>query len=320
MLPDEGIDKSNILLVGPTGTGKTYLVKMLAQILDVPLAIADATTLTESGYVGEDVESVLSKLLHAAGGNASKAEKGIIFIDEIDKLATSNSATRKEVGAKGVQQALLKLLEGSVCEVKLNSKREEGIVGHEPTVRIDTSNILFICGGAFPDVEDIIKDRINVSKSGMGFGSVLGNKDEEIEDIMLQVTSDDLKKFGMIPEFIGRLPIIAPLQDMTVDMLKRILVEHSNAITKQYARLMDVDGVTLMFDDSALDLIAERALERKTGARALRAIMEDMLEDVMFSIPSERGVKTVRITREYILGETALDVKREEDFRISYKF
>lgn len=318
MVPDEGIEKSNILLVGPTGSGKTYIVKTLAKILDVPLAIADATSLTESGYVGDDVESILSKLLHEAGGDAEKAERGIVFIDEIDKLSASNSAHRREVGAKGVQQALLKLLEGTVCEVPISTKKTEGFVGQEPTVRMDTSNILFICGGAFPDAEEIIAERLGGSSSGMGFGASVSKK-EERDNLLLNVTTDDLKKFGMIPEFLGRLPIIAPLEDISIEMLKKILVEPRNAITKQYINLMGVDGVLLSFDDDALELIAERAMEKKTGARALRSILEEILEEVMFVVPSERDAKTVNISRAYIEGNEALPIKYANDFKITYR-
>lgn len=318
MVPDEGIEKSNILLVGPTGSGKTYLVKTLAKILDVPLAIADATSLTESGYVGDDVESILTKLLHEAGGSAEKAERGIIFIDEIDKLSASNSAHRREVGAKGVQQALLKLLEGTVCEVPVSTKKAEGIVGQEPTVRMDTSNILFICGGAFPDAEEIISERLGSKSSGIGFGSSL-EKREDVGNLLLNVKVDDLRKFGMIPEFLGRLPVIAPLEDVTIEMLKRILVEPKNSITKQYISLMGVDGVLLTFDSDALDLIAERAIEQKTGARALRSILEEVLEETMFIVPSERDAKTVNISRAYIEGREALPIKYANDFKITYR-
>ncbi len=293
---DVVIEKSNILMIGPTGSGKTYLVKTLAKLLDVPLAIADATSLTEAGYIGDDIESVVSKLLAAAENNVEKAERGIIFIDEIDKIAKKQQTNTRDVSGESVQQELLKLLEGSVVEVPVGSGQKNAMT---PMVTVNTDNILFICGGAFPDLEDIIRERLNKTAS-MGFGAALKGDCDKDRDILSKVTNDDLRRFGMIPEFLGRLPVLVTMQRLDKGMMKRILVEPKNAILKQYGKLLSYDEVKLEFDDQALDWIAEEALKKDTGARALRAILEEFMLDIMYEVPKDPNIGTVIITRPYL--------------------
>ena len=292
------IEKSNMLMIGPTGCGKTYLVKTLAKLLDVPLAIADATSLTEAGYIGDDIESVVSKLLAAADNDVEKAERGIIFIDEIDKLAKKKNASQRDVSGESVQQGLLKLLEGSEVEVPVGANSKNAMV---PLETINTKNILFICGGAFPDLEEIIKERLN-KHSSMGFIADLKDKYDHEKDILAKVTVEDLRKFGMIPEFIGRLPIIFTLQGLNEDMLVKILKEPKNAITKQYQKLLALDEVKLEFDDEALHSIAAKAMKKDTGARALRSIIEEFMLDIMYEIPKDDNIGQVTITKGYVEG------------------
>ena len=290
------IEKSNMLMIGPTGCGKTYLVKMLARLLQVPLAIADATSLTEAGYIGDDIESVVSKLLAAADNDVEKAEHGIIFIDEIDKIAKKKNSSQRDVSGESVQQELLKLLEGSQVEVPVGSNQKNALT---PMATVDTNNILFICGGAFPGLDDIIKERLK-KRSTMGFNSHLKDEFDNDPDILSQVTTEDLRNFGMIPEFLGRLPVLVSLQGLTKELLMRILKEPKNAILKQYERLLALDEVKLVFEDDALEWIAERALEKDTGARALRAILEDFMMDIMYEIPKDPNIGSVVITRPYL--------------------
>lgn len=295
------IDKSNMLMIGPTGSGKTYLVKTLAKLLDLPLAIADATSLTEAGYIGDDVESVLSKLLAAAGNDVEKAERGIVFIDEIDKISKKKETHSRDVSGESVQQGLLKLLEGANVEVPVGASSKNAMV---PLTTINTRNILFICGGAFPDLEDIIKQRLN-KKSSMGFQADLKDKYDKEENLIAKVTLEDLREFGMIPEFIGRLPVIFTLEKLSQDMLVKILKEPKNAILKQYQKLLELDEVQLVFDDSALEAIAKKAVEKRTGARALRAIIEEFMLDIMYQIPKDDNIGRVTITGDYINNNKA---------------
>lgn len=295
-MDDIEIEKSNMLMIGPTGSGKTYLVKTLARLLDVPLAITDATSLTEAGYIGDDIESVVSKLLAAADNDIEKAERGIIFIDEIDKIAKKKNTNQRDVSGESVQQGMLKLLEGSEVEVPVGANSKNAMV---PLATVNTKNILFICGGAFPDLENIIKERLN-KQSSMGFQADLKDKYDGEENILEQVTVEDIKNFGMIPEFIGRLPIIFTLQGLTEEMLVKILKEPKNAILKQYTKLLALDEVELSFDDEALVAIAKKAKEKKMGARALRAIIEEFMLDIMYEIPKDDNIGKVVITKEYI--------------------
>lgn len=290
------IEKSNMLMIGPTGCGKTYLVKTLARLLDVPLAIADATSLTEAGYIGDDIESVVSKLLAAAGNDVEKAEHGIIFIDEIDKLAKKKNTNQRDVSGESVQQGMLKLLEGSDVEVPVGANSKNAMV---PLETVNTRNILFICGGAFPGLEEIIKERLN-RQASIGFRADLKDKYDDDPDIMAQVTNEDIRKFGMIPEFIGRMPVVFTMQGLDKEMLVKILKEPKNAIIKQYQKLLALDEVELAFEEEALEAIAARALEKKTGARALRAIIEEIMLDIMYEIPKDDNIGKVTITREYI--------------------
>ena len=295
------IDKSNMLMIGPTGSGKTHLVKTLARLLNVPLAICDATSLTEAGYIGDDVESVLSKLLANADNDVEKAETGIIFIDEIDKIAKKKNTTSRDVSGESVQQALLKLLEGSEVEVPVGASSKNAMV---PTAVMNTRNILFICGGAFPGLEDIIKERMT-QHSSIGFHAELKDKYDHEKNMLQYVTVEDIRKFGMIPEFIGRLPIIFTLNALTKEMLVDILKEPKNAILKQYQKLLALDEVDLQFEDGALTAIAEKAMEKDTGARALRAIIEKFMLDIMYEIPKDDNIGRVTITEDYIRNNGA---------------
>ena len=293
---DIEIEKSNMLMVGPTGSGKTYMVRTLAKLLDVPLAITDATSLTEAGYIGDDIESVVSKLLAAADNDIEKAERGIIFIDEIDKIAKKRNTNQRDVSGESVQQGMLKLLEGADVEVPVGASSKNAMV---PMVTVNTRNILFICGGAFPDLDNIIKERLN-QESSMGFKAALKDQYDEDENILQKVTVEDIRTFGMIPEFIGRLPILFSLEALTEDMLVRILKEPRNAILKQYQKLLEMDEVKLEFEDEALHAIAKKAKEKKVGARALRAIIEEFMLDIMYEIPKDDNIGKVIITKEYI--------------------
>ena len=297
-MDDIEIEKSNMLMIGPTGCGKTYLVKTLAKLLDVPLAIADATSLTEAGYIGDDIESVLSKLLAAAGNDTERAEKGIVFIDEIDKIAKKKNTNSRDVSGESVQQGMLKLLEGADVEVPVGANSKNAMV---PLTTINTRNILFICGGAFPDLEEIIKERLT-KQSSMGFNAQLKDAFDKEENLLSKVMVEDIRKFGMIPEFIGRLPIIFTLQGLTKDMLVKILTEPKNAILKQYQKLLELDEVKLEFADDALEAIAEKAMKKDTGARALRSIIEDFMLDIMYEVPKDDNIGKVTITRAYIEG------------------
>lgn len=292
------IEKSNMLMIGPTGSGKTYLVKTLARLLDVPLAITDATSLTEAGYIGDDIESVVSKLLAAADNDVEKAERGIIFIDEIDKIAKKKNTNQRDVSGESVQQGMLKLLEGSDVEVPVGANSKNAMV---PLTTVNTKNILFICGGAFPDLEQIIKERLN-KQASMGFIADLKDKYNNDKDILSKVTVEDIRNFGMIPEFIGRLPIIFTLQGLDEDMLVKILKEPKNAILKQYQKLLELDEVKLNFDEEALHAIARKAMKKDTGARALRSIIEEFMLDIMYEIPKDDNIGQVTITKEYIEG------------------
>ena len=290
------IEKSNMLMIGPTGCGKTYIVKTLARLLDVPLAITDATSLTEAGYIGDDIESVVSKLLAAADNDVERAEHGIIFIDEIDKIAKKRNTNQRDVSGESVQQGMLKLLEGAEVEVPVGASSKNAMV---PMTMVNTKNILFICGGAFPDLEEIIKERLN-KEASIGFRAELKDKYDNDENLLQKVTVEDVRKFGMIPEFLGRLPIMFTLEALTEDMLVRILKEPKNAIIKQYQKLLAMDEVKLEFDDDALKSIAAKAKEKKVGARALRAIIEDFMLDIMYEIPKDDNIGMVTITKDYI--------------------
>ena len=297
--PEVEIEKSNMLMIGPTGSGKTYLVKTLAKLLNVPLAITDATSLTEAGYIGDDVESVISKLLQSAGNDVEKAERGIVFIDEIDKIAKKRNTNSRDVSGESVQQGLLKLLEGSNVEVPVGASSKNAMV---PLTTVNTQNILFICGGAFPDLDKIVKARLN-KQSSIGFHADLKDKYDEEPNILQKANLDDLREYGMIPEFLGRLPIMFSLEGLTKEMLVQVLKEPKNAILKQYQKLLAMDEVELQFAPEALDAIAEKAMEKKTGARALRAILEDLMLDIMYEIPKDDNIGRVIITRDYIEGK-----------------
>ena len=290
------IEKSNILMIGPTGSGKTYLVKTLAKLLNVPLAIADATSLTEAGYIGDDIESVISKLLLSAGNDVERAECGIVFIDEIDKIAKKKNTNTRDVSGESVQQELLKLLEGSKVEVPVGTNQKNVLA---PMETVNTDNILFICGGAFPALDDIIKERLQKNTS-VGFNSDLKDKYDDEADLYSKVTNEDIRKFGMIPEFIGRLPVVCTLSKLDKEAFKKILTEPKNAILKQYKRLLELDEVELVFDDDAMDYIAQQAMKKDTGARALRSIIEEFMLDIMYEIPKDKNIGRVIITRDYL--------------------
>jgi len=292
------LEKSNMLMLGPTGSGKTYLVKTLARLLNVPLAITDATSLTEAGYIGDDVESVLSKLLAAADNDVERAEHGIIFIDEIDKIAKKRNTNSRDVSGESVQQGLLKLLEGSEVEVPVGATNKNAMV---PMTTINTKDILFICGGAFPELDKIIKKRLNKTAT-IGFRSELRDKYDEDKKLLEKVTVEDLREYGMIPEFLGRLPVVFALQGLDKEQLIQVLQEPKNAILKQYEHLLALDEVKLVFAEDALEAIAERAMEKDTGARALRAILEEIMLDIMYEIPKDENIGRVTITGDYVRG------------------